>query len=198
MADRIATIERNTSETQILIELRLDGTGKAQLEMDCGFLKHMLELFAAHGRFDLRIRADGDRWVDDHHLTEDLAIALGQAFRTALGAGAGIARYGDIHLPMDEALVLVAVDISGRAALGYGLRIPTEKVGSFDTELVREFLTAFSRSLGASIHCHQIAGENAHHIIEACFKGLGRALSQAAAIDPRLEGGVPSTKGTLL
>lgn len=195
---RSATVTRNTTETQITLTLNLDGTGLYKIDSGCGFLNHMLELFTRHGRFDLTLTCKGDTQVDYHHTTEDIAIALGRAFSEALGNRAGVYRYGDMTLPMDEALILAAVDISGRAALGYSLTLPTQKVGDFDTELVKEFMLAFSRSLGASIHLHQMAGENTHHIIEGAFKGLGRALSHAVAIDPVSNGTIPSTKGTIL
>ena len=157
----------------------------------------MLDLFARHGRFDLTVRCEGDTWVDDHHTVEDVGIALGTALKQALGDMRGIVRYGSMLLPMDEALVLCAVDISGRPALGWAVEIPTEKVGAFDTELVKEFWLAVTRTLGASIHFRQMAGENSHHIIEAMFKGAGRALGQAVAIDPRYADEIPSTKGML-
>jgi imidazoleglycerol-phosphate dehydratase len=158
----------------------------------------MLELFARHGRFDLTVKCDGDMRVDAHHTTEDIAIVLGRAFDQALGERRGINRYGYTILPMDEALILAAVDISGRACLGYGLEIPAQKVGDFDTELTKEFLLALTRSLGAAIHVRQLAGENSHHIIEGTFKALARALRQAVAIDGQFPGEIPSTKGTIV
>lgn len=194
---REAHITRNTKETQIDLILNLDGSGSFQISTGCGFLDHMLELFSAHGKFDLKLICNGDTKVDFHHTAEDIAIALGKAFDKALGDRAGITRYGSMILPMDEALILAAVDISGRASLGYTLEIPTEKVGDFDTELVKEFMFAFSRSLGASVHLRQFAGENSHHIIEGTFKALARALSTAVAIDTRAEGRIPSTKGII-
>ena len=194
---RTAEIIRNTSETKITLALNLDGTGVYDNQTGVGFLDHMLDLFARHGRFDLRVNCDGDTWVDDHHSVEDVGIALGTAFRQALGDMRGIIRYGSMLLPMDEALVLCAADISGRAALGWKMDIPTEKIGTFDTQLVKEFWLAFVRSLGASVHFQQLAGENSHHIVEAMFKGAGRALAQAVKIDQAHADEIPSTKGTL-
>jgi len=195
---RRAEITRNTAETQITMKLNLDGCGAAQVETGCGFLDHMLELFARHGRFDLEIACRGDLHVDAHHTTEDVAIVLGRCFDTALGDRRGIVRYGSVTLPMDEALILAAVDVSGRACLGYALDIPTEQVGTFDTALTREFMLALSRNLGASIHLRQLAGDDSHHIIEGAFKALARALRQAVAIDPAYADEIPSTKGTIL
>ncbi|HOJ47862.1 MAG TPA: imidazoleglycerol-phosphate dehydratase HisB [Bacillota bacterium] len=195
---REAQITRNTKETQITLTLNLDGSGTYSIDTGCGFLDHMLELFAAHGSFDLTVTCKGDTKVDYHHTVEDVAIVLGKAFDQALGDRAGITRYGSMILPMDEALILAAVDISGRAALGYALEIPAQKVGDFDTELVKEFMTAFSRALGAAVHVKQFAGENSHHIIEGAFKALARALKAAVAIDQRMNGRIPSTKGLIL
>jgi len=195
---REAQITRNTKETQITLTLNLDGSGTYSIDTGCGFLDHMLELFAAHGSFDLTVTCKGDTKVDYHHTVEDVAIVLGKAFDQALGDRAGITRYGSMILPMDEALILAAVDISGRAALGYALEIPAQKVGDFDTELVKEFMTAFSRALGAAVHVKQFAGENSHHIIEGAFKVLARALKAAVAIDQRMNGRIPSTKGLIL
>ena len=194
---RSAQIQRNTNETKIQLSINLDGRGEYENKTGVGFLDHMLDLFARHGRFDLRVTCAGDTWVDDHHTVEDVGIALGTALKQALGDMRGIVRYGSMLLPMDEALVLCAADISGRPALGWAMDIPTEKVGTFDTELVKEFWLAVTRTLGASIHFRQMAGENSHHIIEAMFKGAGRALGQAVAIDPRYADEIPSTKGTL-
>lgn len=194
---REALIERNTRETQIKLALNLDGTGKAAVDTGCGFLNHMLELLAAHGCFDLNVCCQGDVAVDYHHTTEDVAITLGEALAKALGDKRGINRYGQQLLPMDEALVLVAVDISGRAYLGYQADIPANKVGDFDTELAEEFMQALSRSAGLTLHIRQISGHNAHHIIEAMFKGLGRALRQAVAADAQNAGRIPSTKGVI-
>lgn len=195
---RTVTIERNTKETQIKIALNLDGTGRAEISTGCGFLNHMLELFARHGRFDLAVRCTGDTDVDYHHTTEDVGITLGKAFSQALGEMRGITRYGSFVLPMDEALVLCAVDISGRATLGYQLDIPTQKVGDFDVECAKEFWWAMARNLPGTLHFKQFAGENTHHILEACFKGMGRALGQAVAIDQAHKDEIPSTKGTLV
>ena len=194
---RNATITRKTAETDIALTFELDGTGENRIDTGCGFLNHMLTLFASHGRFDLTLTCKGDTDVDFHHTAEDIGIALGQAFREALGDKKGITRYGDIFLPMDEALVLCAVDLSGRDCLGYDLAIPTEKVGSFDTELVEEFWLGFVRNAGVTMHLQQFAGKNSHHIIEAAFKAAARALRQAVAIDERFADSVPSTKGVL-
>ena len=194
---RQAFIERKTKETDIALTLELDGTGKAQIDSGVGFLNHMLELFCFHGQFDLTLRCVGDVQVDDHHTTEDIGIALGEAFARALGDKKGITRYGNFLLPMDETLVLCAVDLCGRDTLGWQVDIPTQKVGSFDTELVQEFMLAFVRSAKAALHFHQLAGTNSHHIIEAVFKGFGRAMRQAVAIDPALAGETPSSKGVL-
>lgn len=194
---REAQITRNTKETQITLTLNLDGSGTYNIDTGCGFIDHMLELFAAHGCFDLTVTCKGDTKVDYHHTVEDVAIVLGKAFDQALSDRAGINRYGSMILPMDEALILAAVDISGRAALGYALEIPAQKVGDFDTELVKEFMTAFSRALGAAVHLKQFAGENSHHIIEGAFKALARALAAAVSIDQRMNGRIPSTKGLI-
>lgn len=194
---RQATIERNTRETQISLTLNIDGAGKAETDTGVGFLNHMLELLAFHGQFDLTVKCKGDTQVDDHHSVEDIGIALGQAFSEALGDKKGIVRYGSFLLPMDEALVLCAVDLCGRDTLGYQVNIPTQKVGAFDTELVQEFMLGFARSAKACLHFVQMAGANSHHIIEAMFKGLGRALRQAVAIDPKQADKTPSSKGLL-
>jgi imidazoleglycerol-phosphate dehydratase len=195
---RKAKITRKTKETDISLELCLEGAGRCSVDTGCGFLDHMLELFSAHGSFDLAIKCVGDTNVDYHHTVEDVAIVLGRAFDEALMERRGICRYGSFILPMDEALVLAAVDISGRGVLGYGLSFPTEKIGDFDTELVREFMSAFSRNLGAAVHLRQLAGENSHHIAEAAFKALARALKAAVAIDASSPGRIPSTKGTIV
>lgn len=194
---RTAEIKRTTRETDISLTLNLDGKGFANVDTGCGFLNHMLELLAFHGSFDLTVACKGDTEVDDHHTVEDVGIALGQAFFNALGEKKGIIRYGNFLLPMDESLVLTAIDLSGRDYLGYQVNIPTQKVGTFDTELVKEFMLAFVRNLRATLHFNQMAGENSHHIIEAMFKGLGRALKQAVAIDPARAGQAASSKGTL-
>ncbi len=195
---RTATINRKTGETDIALTLALDGTGACKIATGCGFLDHMLTLFARHGRFDLSVTCKGDTEVDDHHSVEDIGICLGQAFRRALGDCKGIVRYGSTILPMDEALILCAVDISGRDHLSYQLSIPTEKVGTFDTELVEEFLTAFVRQAAITLHVRQLDGKNSHHIIEGAFKALARTLRTAVAIDPATADEVPSTKGVLL
>ena len=195
---RRAEIDRKTAETDIQLTLDLDGKGAADIDTGCGFLNHMLELFARHGRFDLTVKCVGDIHVDAHHTTEDIGIVLGKAFDSALGDRRGINRYGYFLLPMDEALIAAAVDISGRPYVGFDAAIPAEKVGDFDTELVKEFLLALSRTMGASIHIKQLAGENSHHIIEGIFKALGRALKTAVATESGFEDEIPSTKGTIL
>lgn len=192
---RTSEITRNTAETKIQLKLNLDGTGKASINTGVGFLNHMLTLLAAHGKFDLTITCNGDTDVDDHHSVEDIGICLGQAFQQALGDKRGITRYGSFLLPMDEALILSAVDISGRSCLCYELEIPTEKIGTFDTELVEEFFLGFTRNCPMSLHLRQLAGKNAHHIVEGAFKSLGRALKAAVALDGTNE--IPSTKGVL-
>lgn len=194
---RTAQIERKTAETDIALSLNLDGSGKSDIRTGCGFLDHMLTLFARHGRFDLNLLCRGDVEVDFHHTTEDVGIVLGTAFAEALGDKRGIERYGDTVLPMDEALVLTAVDLSGRACLGYALEVPTEKVGSFDTELVQEFWMAFVRSAACTLHIRQLSGGNSHHIIEAAFKSAARSLKKAVSINAACAGEIPSTKGVL-
>ena len=194
---RTAEILRKTGETDIALRLNLDGTGKGNIATGCGFLDHMLTLFARHGRFDLEISCKGDTWVDDHHTVEDIGIALGQAFAQALGDKRGIYRYGDVALPMDETLILSAVDISGRGYLGYALQITAQKVGTFDTELVEEFWLAFIRNAQVTLHIRQLAGTNSHHIIEGAFKSVARSLRAAVAIDPVAANEIPSTKGVL-
>ena len=192
---RTAEITRKTAETDIMLTLNLDGTGKSTVETGVGFLDHMLTLFAAHGKFDLTVSCQGDTYVDDHHSAEDIGICLGQAFQQALGDKRGITRYGSFLLPMDEALIQTAVDISGRSHLGYGLEIPTEKIGTFDTELVEEFWLAFVRQCPMSLHIRQLAGKNSHHIVEGCFKSVARSLRIAVKSDGTDE--IPSTKGVL-
>lgn len=194
---RTATVERTTAETAITLTLNLDGSGKSTVDTGCGFLNHMLTLFASHGRFDLTVVCHGDTDVDDHHTVEDIGIALGRAFAEALGDKRGIHRYGDTVLPMDEALILTAVDFSGRDYLGFGLQIPTEKVGTFDTELVEEFWLGFVRQASCALHLRQLAGKNAHHIIEGAFKSAARSLRQAVALDADYRDEIPSTKGVL-
>ena len=194
---RTAEIIRKTGETDIALRLNLDGSGKGSIATGCGFLDHMLTLFARHGRFDLTVSCKGDTWVDDHHTVEDIGIALGQAFAQALGDKRGIYRYGDVALPMDETLILSAVDISGRGYLGYALEIPAQKVGTFDTELVEEFWLGFIRNAQITLHIRQLAGTNSHHIIEGAFKSVARSLRAAVAIDPVAANEIPSTKGVL-
>ena len=194
---RSATITRKTAETDIALTLALDGAGRADVKTGVGFLDHMLTLFAAHGRFDLTVRCDGDTYVDDHHSTEDIGIALGAALKAALGDKRGVCRYGQRILPMDEALILCALDLSGRCCLRYGLQIPAEKVGTFDTELVEEFFAALCREAGLTLHLKQLDGTNSHHIIEGAFKAFGRALREAVSLDPASAGALPSTKGVL-
>ena len=194
---RSAQIERKTAETDVRLTLSLDGAGRAQIDTGVGFLDHMLTLFAAHGRFDLTVRCAGDTQVDDHHSVEDVGIALGDAVAQALGEKRGIRRYGSMLLPMDEALVLCAVDLSGRSCLRMQAAFPSQKIGTFDTELVEEFFTAFARRAGATLHLRQLDGTNSHHIAEAMFKAFGRALSEAVSLDVRLAGEIPSTKGAL-
>ena len=192
---RTAEITRNTAETNVSLKVNLDGTGKTEVNTGVGFLNHMLTLFAAHGKFDLEVRCVGDTDVDDHHSVEDVGICLGQAFRQALGDKRGITRYGSFLLPMDETLILAAVDISGRSSLNDALEIPTEKIGSFDTELVEEFFLGFTRSCPMSLHLRKLAGTNSHHIVEGAFKAFGRAMKAAVALDGTDK--IPSTKGVL-
>ena len=194
---RTSEIRRDTAETKIALSLNLDGTGESEIDTGCGFLDHMLTLFAKHGRFDLTVKCDGDVEVDDHHTVEDIGICLGKAFSEAVGDKKGIVRYGNFILPMDEALILCAVDISGRDYLSYNLEIPTEKVGTFDTELVEEFMLAFTRNSDLTLHIIQLNGTNSHHIIEGTFKCLARTLRQAVNIDEKFKDEIPSTKGVL-
>jgi len=194
---RQAEICRKTGETDIRVFLALEGTGKGSIGTGVGFLDHMLTLFARHGRFDLEISCKGDTWVDDHHSVEDIGIALGQAFARALGDKKGVTRYGSTILPMDESLILSAADLSGRGLLVYDLKIPTEKVGTFDTELTEEFFRAFAHNAGITLHIRQLAGGNSHHIIEGAFKSTARSLRTAVAVDPGCAEEIPSTKGVL-
>lgn len=194
---RTSDISRVTAETDIRLSLDLDGRGTSDIDTGVGFLDHMLTLFARHGRFDLYVKAKGDVYIDDHHTVEDVGIVLGQAFAEAVGDKKGICRYGSCILPMDEALILCAADISGRDYLGYALDIPTEKVGSFDTELAEEFWLGFVRNARVTLHLRQLAGSNSHHILEGAFKAAGRALRQAVSIDSDYADEVPSTKGLL-
>lgn len=190
-------IARKTKETDIYLKINLDGSGIVEIESGCGFLDHMLTLFAKHGRFDLTVKCKGDVEVDYHHTVEDIGIALGQAFKKSLGDKAGITRYGDTALPMDEALILTAVDISGRSFLSFNLNLRAKKVGDFDTELVEEFFIAFTSNAGVNIHINQLAGKNTHHIIEGAFKSVARSLKTAVKIDESLQGEIPSSKGVL-
>ena len=194
---RTAEINRTTAETAITLRLCLDGTGASQVQSGVGFLDHMLTLFAKHSRFDLTLTCSGDTQVDDHHSVEDIGIVLGQALCQALGDKRGIRRYGSCILPMDEALILCAADLSGRSCLRLQAQLPTEKVGTFDTELVEEFFQALTREARMNLHLRQLDGTNSHHIIEAMFKALGRTLRQAVAIDPDFRDEIPSTKGVL-
>ncbi len=194
---RIAEINRKTNETDISLSLNLDGTGKSEIATGCGFLDHMLTLFARHGRFDLTVKCVGDTYVDYHHTAEDIGISLGLAFDKALGDKSGICRYGNMILPMDETLILTAVDFSGRAVLRYSLDIPTERVGDFDTELVEEFFLGFVRNALCTLHIKKLDGENSHHIIEGAFKSAAHAIRSAVCVDIALGGEVLSTKGVL-
>lgn len=194
---RTADIARKTAETDIALSVCLDGTGNGEIQTGCGFLDHMLTLFARHGRFNLTIRCTGDTEVDDHHTTEDIAICLGQAFRQALGDKRGIRRYADAALPMDEALILAAADISGRGGAYLSLPIPAQKVGTFDTELCAEFWYAFAREAGITLHIRELAGQNSHHIIEGAFKAVARCLRTAVSIDEACADEIPSSKGVL-
>ena len=194
---RTAQIERNTNETQIRLTLNVDGRGQYQVDTGCGFLDHMLELFARHGSFDLAVTCQGDTQVDDHHTVEDIGIALGKAFAQALGDLRGVYRYGNFLLPMDEALVLCAVDLSGRGGYYEDLDIPTEKIGTFDTQLVYEFMEAFAVNAKLTLHVRKLAGRNSHHIVEGAFKALGRVLREAVSLDQQFKDEIPSTKGLL-
>ena len=194
---RTASIDRKTGETDISIKLCLEGSGESDIQTGCGFLDHMLTLFAKHGRFDLQVYCTGDTQVDDHHTVEDIGIALGQAFSQALGEKRGICRYGNMILPMDEALILSAVDLSGRSYLRFDMTIPTEKVGTFDTELVEEFWLGFVRNCDCTLHIMQLSGSNAHHIIEGAFKSVARSLAAAVSIDKLFANDIMSTKGVL-
>ena len=194
---RNVNLERNTNETKISLFLELDGKGTSKINTGCGFLDHMLTLFAKHGGFDLELTCKGDTHVDMHHTCEDIGISLGKAFYEALGDKRGITRYGDMILPMDEALILAAVDISGRGGYYADMEIPAEKVGDFDTELVLEYFTAFAQNAGITLHVRKLAGKNSHHIIEGAFKAVARALRTAVSIDAKNASSVPSTKGCL-
>lgn len=194
---RKATVTRKTAETDIRLELNLDGTGKSSIDTGCGFLDHMLTLFAKHARFDITLTCKGDTFVDDHHTVEDVGISLGLAFSEAIGDKKGVVRYGNMILPMDEALILSAVDLSGRSFLAYELNIPAQKVGTFDTELVSEFWLGFVRNAQCTLHIRKLDGTNSHHIIEGAFKSVARSLKQAVSIDAAFADEIPSTKGVL-
>ena len=194
---RKSTIDRKTAETDINLSLELDGNGKSDIDTGCGFLDHMLTLFASHGRFDLVVKCVGDTNVDYHHTVEDIGICLGKAFSESLGEKKGIERYGSMILPMDEALIIAAVDFSGRDYLGFAVEIPSVKVGDFDTELVEEFWLAFVRQANCTLHFKKLAGKNSHHIIEGMFKSAARAMRAAVKIDPERADEIPSTKGVL-
>ncbi len=194
---RKAEIIRKTAETSVKCTLDLDGTGENTIATGVGFLDHMLTLFAVHGRFDLMVQCQGDTWVDDHHSVEDIGIVLGQCITECLGGKNGIRRYGSMFLPMDEALVLCALDLSGRSSFHMDVHFAAEKIGTFDTQLVKEFFLGLTRSCPMSLHFREMAGENDHHVAEAMFKGFGRALAQAVELDSRLNGAVPSSKGVL-
>ena len=194
---RLGRVARATKETDIVVTVQLDGSGKAEIATGVGFFDHMLEQIARHARFDIEVRAKGDLHIDDHHTVEDVGIALGQAFRQALGDMAGITRYADVHLPMDETLTRAALDISGRPFLVFRTTFPAAKIGTFDTELVREFFQAFATHAAVTLHVETLYGANAHHVAESCFKALARVLKAAVAIDPRVGGDLPTTKGKL-
>ena len=195
---RTAEIKRKTAETDIFLMLSVDGTGKSEIATGCGFLDHMLTLFSRHGRFDLTVKCNGDTEVDYHHSVEDIGIVLGSAFSEALGDMKGIRRYADIILPMDEALILAAIDVSGRSYLQFDADMPAQKVGDFDTELTEEFFEAFVRKAGITLHIKELSGKNTHHIIEGIFKAFARVLSEASSIDDRFKDEIPSTKGMLV
>lgn len=194
---RKGQVARKTKETDIAVEVLIDGSGRSEIATGIGFLDHMLDLLARHSRMDLTVRAKGDLHIDDHHTAEDVGIALGQAVKQALGDMKGITRYADVHLPMDEALTRVAIDVSGRPFLVFKVKFGRDKIGSFDTELVNEWFQAFAMNAGITLHVETLYGSNDHHISESCFKGLARALRAAFAIDPKAAGEIPSTKGSL-
>ena len=194
---RISTVNRQTAETNIALTLNLDGSGVSAIDTGCGFFDHMLTLFARHGGFDLTLTCKGDTYVDDHHTVEDVGICLGKALSEALGDKRGIKRYGDRILPMDETLILSAVDVSGRGGCFMDMNIPTEKVGTFDTQLCEEFFIALAQNGGLTLHIRQLAGRNSHHIIEGTFKSVARSLSEAVSIDEKNANEIPSTKGLL-
>ncbi|KAK9808550.1 hypothetical protein WJX73_007468 [Symbiochloris irregularis] len=195
---RVGRVERTTKETSVEVTIDLDGTGKCTADTGIPFLDHMLDQISSHGLFDLNIRARGDTWIDDHHTNEDLALAMGTALAQALGDRKGIHRFGDFSAPLDEALVHVVLDLSGRPFLGYGLEIPTERIGNFDTQLVEHFFQSLANTSGMTLHMRQLAGRNSHHIVEAAFKAFARALRKATEIDPRRGGQIASSKGVLM
>ena len=194
---RSGKVSRATKETEVAVEVNLDGSGRAEVATGIGFLDHMLDLLARHSRIDIKVKAKGDLHVDLHHTTEDVGIVLGQAVKKALGDMRGIVRYADVHVPMDEALTHVAIDVSGRPVLVFKVEFPRDKIGDFDTDLVREFFQAFVSNAGVTLHVATLYGDNAHHVAESCFKGLARALRAALALDPAAAGEIPSTKGSL-
>ena len=194
---RTGKVSRATKETEVNVSVALDGSGRSEIATGIGFLDHMLELLARHSRMDIAVKAKGDLHVDQHHTTEDVGIVLGQAVKQALGDMRGITRYADVHMPMDETLSRVAIDISGRAVLVFRVQFPRDKIGEFDVDLVREFFQAFASNAGITLHVETLYGDNSHHVAESCFKGLARALRAAVALDPAAKGEVPSTKGSL-
>jgi len=194
---RTGKVNRATKETEVAVTVNLDGSGRAEVATGIGFLDHMLELLARHSRMDIGLKAKGDLHVDQHHTTEDIGIVLGQAVKQALGDMRGITRYADVHVPMDETLSRVAIDISGRAVLVFRVDFPRDKIGEFDVDLVREFFQAFASNAGVTLHVEMLYGDNAHHVAESCFKGLARALRAAVALDPAAKDEIPSTKGNL-
>jgi imidazoleglycerol-phosphate dehydratase len=194
---RTGKISRATKETEVTVSVALDGSGRSEIATGIGFLDHMLELLARHSRMDIAVKAKGDLHVDQHHTTEDVGIVLGQAVKQALGDMRGITRYADVHMPMDETLSRVAIDISGRAVLVFRVQFPRDKIGEFDVDLVREFFQAFASNAGVTLHVETLYGDNSHHVAESCFKGLARALRAAVSLDPAAKGEVPSTKGSL-
>jgi imidazoleglycerol-phosphate dehydratase len=194
---REGKITRSTKETEVVVALKLDGSGRAEIATGIGFLDHMLDLLARHARIDLAVKAKGDLHIDQHHTTEDVGIVLGQALKQALGDMRGITRYADVHVPMDETLTRVAIDISGRPALVFRVEFPRDKIGEFDVDLVREFFQAFATNAGVTLHVETLYGDNSHHVAESCFKGLARALRAAVALDPAAKNEIPSTKGSL-
>ena len=194
---REGKITRSTKETEVAVAVNLDGSGRAEIATGIGFLDHMLDLLARHSRIDLAVKAKGDLHIDQHHTTEDVGIVLGQTVKKALGDMRGITRYADVHVPMDETLTRVAIDISGRPVLVFRVEFPRDKIGDFDVDLVREFFQAFATNAGVTLHVEMLYGDNSHHVAESCFKGLARALRAAVAVDPAAENEIPSTKGSL-